>query len=567
MTLLGELTKYCNDSLNDVVPSCQKKKWACQRFLNDLNRQGSKEFPYVFDEDKAGKFLTWMTFFKHTKGPLAGTYKIPHVYEKFVFGQIYGWVHKDTGLRRFRKAYIQVARKNAKSQDLGILALYEMSAFGEEAAEVYVAATKREQTRYVWEEADIIYHREEDLRDKFTTKYGEIIHKKSNSRFTRMSKDDKKAGDGSNPQCGILDEYHAHESTEYYDVLSSGMKSRRQPLLIIITTAGFDLSHPCYKDEYQYVSKLLNPSMEIDNDRYFAIVFELDKDEEGNVIDDLKDERAWLKCNPIVAETKEGIESIRDELKLAQDKPEKMRDFLTKTMDVWVNMRSSGYMNMDKWKACATDFPDVKGREVIAGLDLSAVLDLTSVGFEIELPDGTSAVMHHSFIPEDTLQTRMRQDAVPFDRWVAEGWITATPGAEVDYQYILDYMDEIYETNEWPKGEVCYDRIMATWLKQQLENRGYIPVETPQGMLTLSEPTKDFRAKVYSRKLIHQDDPVLNWAMGNAVVRKASNESIMLDKNKATERIDPVACLINAHTRARISEEESAYDTGGIKMI
>jgi phage terminase large subunit-like protein len=381
-----------------------------------------------------------------------------------------------------------------------------------------------------------------------------------------MSEEDKKKGDGSNPQCGILDEYHAHPTSEYYDILTSGMKTRKQPLLMIITTAGFDLNNPCYRDEYQYVSNILNPDSEIENDRYFVMINELDSDDEGNLIDDITDEKAWLKCNPIVAKTQEGLESIRDELKVAQDKPEKMRDFLTKTMNVWVNMRTAGYMNLGKWKACAGEIPDMRGLEVTIGYDLSASIDLTSVGFEIELSNGILVVLSHSFIPESTLFTKMKTDKVPYDRWVKDGWITVCPGAQVDYKQMIDYVDKYIEKLGLILKEECFDRYMAERLMPELSERGRTVIQIPQGIPTLGEPTKDLRARVYNKTLIHNDNPVLNWAMGNAVVRKDHNENIMLDKSKAAERIDPAASLINAHVRVWKGEkqEPSIYETRGV---
>lgn len=564
-----ELIKYSNDVIDRKVIACQKHKWACMRFLRDVDREGTEEFPFLFDEEKAIRFLNWMMLFKHTKGPLAGTRKIPEPIEKFVFGNIYGWIYEDTGYRRFRQAYWQVGRKNAKSQDLAIVGLYEMSALGEPSAEVYVAATKRDQTKWVWEEAEAIYKRCDELKDKFKTSYGIIRHPKSNSTFSRLSQEDKKKGDGGNPQCGILDEYHAHETDEYYNLLTSGMKTRAQPLLIIISTAGFDLNNPCYKDEYDYVSKILNPNISIENDRYFAMINELDKDDEGNLIDDIQDESCWAKANPILTKTKEGIESIRAELQVALDKPEKMRDFLTKTMNIWVDQRSQGYMNMAKWDSCgATEenpFPDVTGLPVICGVDLSSTIDLTSVSFEIQLPDGRIAVMSHSFIPEDKFHEKIKVDKVPYDLWEKQEWITVTPGAVVDYNFVLKHIEDTYEKYNWVKGEVCFDRALATWLMAQLENRGFIPVDIPQGMLTLSEPTKDFRTQVYSenKNIIHDNNPVLTWAISNAVTRKDHNENIMLDKSKSRERIDPIASLINAHVRAiskfKVVEEDIFY--------
>ena len=558
MDLREELTQYSNDVISGKITSCKKHKWACTRFLKDLNDEGTEKFPYIFNEEKANHFLDWMRLFKHTKGPLEGKLKEPEPIEKFIFGNVYGWVRKDKGNRRFRKAYWQVGRKNAKSQDLAMVGLYELSALGEPCSEVYIAATKKDQTRYVFNEADLIYKRNGLFKDKFKTVYGEIRHEKSGSVFARMSEEDKKKGDGSNPQCGLIDEYHAHDTSEYYDIITSGMKTRKQPLLFIITTAGFELNYPCYTEEYPYVSKILDPDNPVENDRYFVMINELDKDEEGKLLDDINDESCWSKANPIVVLTDEGLESIRDELRVALDKPEKMRDFLTKTMNVWVNQRAHGYMLMDKWAKCGATkenpFPDVTGLRVIPGVDLSVVIDLTSVSFEIPLPDNKLAIMSHSFMPEETLAQKRHTDKVDYDQWVKEGWITATPGASVDYNYVLDYVVETFEKYGWPKGEVCFDRYLATWLEYQLENRGFTPIEIPQGIPTLGMPTKDFRAQVYSHKVIHDNNPVLTWAIGNAITTPMDkNENFMLDKGKSTGRIDPIAALMNAHVRVMVN--------------
>ena len=562
MTLTDQLYQYCDDILTRAIVACQKHQWSCLRFIRDLEKTHKREWEWVFDEDRANRYFDWMRLFKHSKGPLAGQYKEPVDYEYFVYGNIYGWVHEETELRRFRRSYEQVGRKNAKSQDKAIQGLYEISAFGEAMSEAYVAATKKEQTRHVWGEATWLYQNSELLRDKFTCKFDQelqqtvIRHIKSGSFFSRLSKDDRKSGDGTNPHFMVLDEYHLHETTEYYDLGTSGMKTRTQPLLSIITTAGFELNNPCYRVEYDYISKILDPNNPIENDRYFAIVCELDRDDEGNVIDDIRSEDARLKTNPIIGNTEVGKESIELEVAEALDKPEKMRDVLTKTFNIWVNQREAGYMNLAKWAACGATkdnpFPDVTGKGVFPGVDLSATLDLTSVAFDIPLEDDYYAVMQHSFIPEETLIQKMKTDKVPYDRWIQEGWMTATPGAEVDYHFILEYIKQIFDKYKWPKGEFCFDRALATWLLHEIQELGFIPVDVPQSYTGLSVATKDFRAKVYNGKVLHNNDPVLTWAIGNAIVRKGPSENIMLDKSKATQRFDPVAALITAHTRAMV---------------
>jgi len=568
MILLKEIKKYCNDILSGKILACQKHKWSCQRFLSDLEKSKSKDFPYRFDEAKAQRFFDWMEMFCHTKGPLAMKHKIPEPIEKFIFGNIYGWIDKVTGYRRFRYVYYQVARKNAKSQDLAIVGTYEMACMGESCAEVLVAATKKEQTKYVWGEADLIIRRCKELnppiKDRFKTVYGVIHHIKSDSTFARLSEEDKKKGDGSNPQCGIIDEYHAHETDEYYNVLSSGMKIRTQPLLIIITTAGFDLNNPCYVAEYDYVSKILDPDNPIDNEQYFAIVCELDHDEQGELIDDIKDEKVWVKANPINTKTPEGMASIRAELQVALDKPDKMRDFLTKSMDVWVNERDCAYMPMGKWAACKGEIPDLKGKICYIGFDLSAKIDLTSVTFEFPVED-KYYVINHSFIPEDTLPQRRKIGKVPYDRWIEEGWITATRGPVVDYRLVRDYAINTAKEKGWYIEEICGDPWGFLQIGNDLDDMGYTVVEIVQGIKTLSEPTKDFRDMVYLKRVIHDGNPVLAWAVGNAIADQVDrNKNIILNKKKSKENIDPIAATMNAHVRAMQTQPEG---TGRVIFI
>ncbi|WP_297988269.1 terminase large subunit [uncultured Anoxybacillus sp.] len=558
MSLKQWLIDYSHDVIDGRVIACQKHKWACMRFLRDIEREGTEDFPYIFSETKAMRFLKWMTLFKHTKGVLKGQHIRPHEIQVFVFGNIYGWVHKETDYRRFKKAYWQVGRKNAKSQSLACVASYEAMAFGENMSEVYIGATKTEQARIVWNETEAMLAGCHELKGKYEVKYGAIHHPKSRSIIRPLSKEDRKTGDGLNPQCGIIDEYHAHETDEIYNIIDSGMIARAQPLLMIITTAGVNLNNPCYRSEYQYVSKLLDPNSPVENERYFAMVNELDKDEDGNLIDDIRDEKAWLKANPIAASYPEGIENIRAKLQEALEKPDKMDDFLTKNMNIWINKRAQGYISSDRWAACGVEtLPDINGLEVYVGVDLSATTDLTSVSIEIPLSDGRFVVMSHSFIPEEKLDERVKTDKMPFDQWARQGWITTTPGAVVDYTFVREYIKAIAETHGVSVKEICYDKYNARHLMQELEADGFVTVEIPQGIRYLSEPTKNFRTKVFEKKIIHNQNPVLAWAVGNAVTRKDAQENIMLDKSKSTDRIDPLAALINAHARAMFANAES----------
>ncbi|MDP1497143.1 terminase large subunit [Bacillus velezensis] len=547
-TIKQFLIDYSRDVISGEIVACEKHVWACQRFLNDISREGTREFPYVFDDEKARRFLYWMTQFKHTKGPLQGENIVPEPIQIFIFGNVYGWVHKDNGYRRFKKVYWQVGRKNTKTQSLACVGSYEAMANDEYMSEVYIGATKTEQAKICWNEikAQIM---QSDLLNKpekkYRIAYGKIEHPKTQSKIEALSKDAGKTGDGFNPQCGIIDEYHAHKTSEIYDVLASGMAARAQPLMMIITTAGFELNNPAYRVEYDYVSRILDPNKVEQNEKYFVMINELDKD------DDIKDERNWIKANPIVAANEHGLNYLRGELEVALAVPEKMRNFMTKNMNIWVNMRENGYMDMQAWADCGSDeFPELKNRECYVGIDLSKTIDLTAASFIFPLDDGSFAVDSHGFMPEDTFLERMNTDKVPYDVWEKKNWLTTTDGAVVDYDYIRAYIKKMEKEHGWRIKEIGYDPYNATQFAQQMEADGYIMVEIRQGVATLSEPTKDFRAKVKSKKIIHPKNDLLTWAMGNAVTKVDAQENIMLDKSKSTQRIDPAAALVNAYVRA-----------------
>lgn len=561
------LIDYSNDVISGEVVACKKHIWACKRFLRDIEREVDPEFPYIFDEDKALRFFEWMNLFKHTKGVLKGQNIEPHEIQYFVFGNIYGWVSKKTGYRRFRKAYWQVARKNAKSQSLACVASYEAMAFGEMMSEVYIGATKTDQAKIVWNETEAMLASCPELKGKYRVAYGVINHPKTRSIIKPLSKEDRKTGDGTNPQCGIIDEYHAHDTDEIYNVIDSGMIARTEPLLMVITTAGNNPNNPCYRIEYDFVGKLLNPDNPTELETYFAMVNELDKDEDGNLVDDITDETVWQKANPIVASYPEGLASLRSRYEESTLKPELMDDYLTKNMNVWINQSEKAYLRMDKWAVCNVEeynMEDLRGREVYIGLDLSKKIDLTSVGFVFPVEDGKYAILSHSFIPEETLQAKMVTDSFNYALYARQGLITITPGAVVDYRFVQQHILDTVEKNGWKVKEVCYDDWSAGLISQEMMDMGFEMVEIRQGIKTLSEPTKNFREEVYSGNIIVPRNPVLSWAVGNAVTRQDHNENIMLDKDKSTNRIDPIAAVINAHCRAYLREPDFVYNHRGL---
>lgn len=566
MTLADELIQYSKDCIADTRHVCRKHRWACERFLNDLKKSETKDFPYIFDEEKALRFFEWAALHKHTKGVLAGEPIEFTPIQRFIFGNVYGWIHQDTGLRRFRKAYWQVARKNAKSQSLAIVGDYELMALGEPMSEVYIGATKSMQAKIIYNEVVAMLKRCPLLKGKWHESYGVIRHPKSDSILRALSKDDGKTGDGLNPQCGLIDEYHAHPTDEILEVINTGMVARRQPLLFIITTAGTNFGGPCYRVEYPLVEKILDPSLDFDVADYFCMVNELDRDQEGNLIDDVKNEECWVKANPIAATYPEGLANIRSKLASALESPEKMESFLTKNMNLWVNQSAMSYMDMAKWKerGAITEIPvDTYGRSAYVGIDLSKRIDLTAAGIILPIDvDGIFkyVVRAHGFIPEDTVAVHEKTDKVPYRAWAKAGYLTITPGDVVDYRFIESWIHETTDDLGVNVKELCYDPYNATHFAQDFDAQGITTVEVRQGMRTLSEPTKAFREEAYRGNILHEPNPLLDWAISNAVTKRDHNENIILDKEKSTNRIDPIAAVINAFSRARVTAEEDMSD-------
>ena len=533
--LFKRVDKYADDIINGKIIACEKHIWACKRFKNDFNNEN-----YTFDKVELLKFYLWSRQFKHRAGVLKNQIIDLTDFQLFIIANLFCWKRKDNSYRRYRKAYIQLARKNAKSQLLSLIASYECF-LSDEQSEVYLSGWDKEQSSIVYREIESQLQGCERLKGKYKNSYGKVTSLKDGSFIKPLSREARNTGDGTNPSVGIVDEYHAHKTSEIYDVILSGMVARPQPLMTVITTAGFDLTRPCYK-EYEYVSKILDPSVDIANDEYFAIICELDKE------DSIKDENVWIKANPIVATYEEGINYLRGELKSALDAPEKLRNFLTKNMNKWVDMRDGGYMDMKRWKNAYKDFDynDFSGKECIVGIDLSTKLDLTSIGIEFKVDD-KYYVFSHSFMPRDTFEKRVREARLPFDLWYKEGWLTVTDGMVVDYNYIKRYIQDLEETYGFTISDICYDPWNATQFANDMSELGYSMVEIRQGIKTLGEPCKSFREEAYQGNLFHNNNPVLNWACSNAIVKQDSNANFMLDKSQSSEKIDPLAALINAH--------------------
>lgn len=552
--LIERLVRYCNDIQSGNINACTKHIQAVNRFLNDIERSFTDEFPYELDVDTIDDFYNWSRMFKHSKGILAGKPVELTDFQLFIVANIFGWKEKSTGYARFHKSFIQIARKNAKSQLLSLIASYVAFLSGEKG-EVYIAGWNKETSNIVYEEVLTQIKSCDLLKGTFSDSYHKITHLKSGSIIKALSRETSRFGDGLMPSWSIIDELHIHKDNSIVEVLQSGMISRANRHLCVITTAGFNpLTNPAYK-EYQYVEKLLNPDNPVNNEEYFAIVCELEIDKGDNI----QDQSTWIKANPIVCSYPEGIKALESELKEALDKPEMMRNVLTKNFNIWVEHKADGYLPLDRWRKCGDDelsLDQFEGMSAIVGVDLSSKLDLTSVSF-LFIKDEILYVFSHSFMPEDTLEQKRKTDKVPYELWRDQGHITCTTGSVIDYKFVENYIIETEKKYGFKVDQICADPWNATQFLQELDQKGYTTVEIRQGYGTLARPTKDFRERVFAEKVKHDNNPTLAWAIGNAIAKMDANENIMLDKSKSSDRIDPIASVINAHVQSVILEGDA----------
>lgn len=546
-TVLEELMDYSNEVLSGKIIACKRHKQACKRFLNDLDRMETDEFNYYWDELEAQRIVKWYRHCKHSKGVLEGKPIELNSWQKFVDCNIEAWRHKDTGYRRFRFVFIQVARKNSKSQMEAGMASYECGARGFNAAEVYTLGVEREQAKIVFDECELMFSKPLKKRFKITQK--EIRHKKSKSFIRHLSKKAGKTGDGKNPQMAIIDEYHAHPDSAMYDVMKSGMMSRSDPLLVIITTAGLDYEETACYYEYLDCCSILDGT--IDNDKYFVMICELEKD------DDPFDESVWLKANPVLCTYPEGIESMRDNAKLAKESADekKKTEFLTKNCNIYVAAGEKKYIDIEYWKKCkrGISLEDFRGATCNLGADLSKTGDLTSSTFEFEFIEDSItkyAVFSHSYIPEAVVKEKSKTDNVPYDLWIRKGWLTKTTandGLIIDYMEMVNYIEGIVEKYELKRGKLGYDQHYANFFVAEMEKRGWECVKVPQSCAKLDNATVSFRDLITVQRVVHDGNKLFTWALDNCEKDENSFGEIKLKKKGKFKRIDPPASAIFAH--------------------
>ena len=573
---------FISDVISGKKLSCKFVKQSVDRHINDLKK---KDFDYKFDEDKADRVIRIIKRLRHTGGSLANQQFDLQPFQAFMIANIFGWVRKDDGLRRFKKVYIETAKKSGKSEFMAALQVYMAFYDREEGAQVYTAATKRPQADHVFRPAKIMMRKLSEESPKVNSicrvMRNEIQNKSTNS-FIKTLTSDSATEDGMNVHCGVADEYHAHTSDAILANMESGAVSREQALIMIITTAGFNKNGPCYEYRKNVVEPLLDGAFELES--LFAIIFTVDEEDAEKfdkleIQDITKDNlKEWEKANPNIGITPKWQPLIQQAIEAKKKGGQAIVNFKTKSLNIWVDSAKQWIASKD-WNSCGADFniEDFKGRRCYGGLDLSKVEDLTAFSllfiptddefleyysaidrnkprldneeitreeYDVLIPNLKFHTHTFYYCPESKINGTDWTDGVDYQKWVDEGYIKATSGNVIDYEYIQRDIEKCAEMYDIQYIE--YDRYLSHLLVPNLIDKGINLDPFGQGFASMSQPCKDLFTMVKAGSIIHNNNPITEWHIRNAITSTDPAGNIKIDKQKGSNKVDGVVAMVMA---------------------
>ena len=547
-------TQYAKDAISGKEITSRKVKLACQRHLNDLKRAGTDEFPYVFDEDKAHHIIGFMEkFCKPSQGEFRELKLEP--WDHFWIGSLFGWVHKDTRLRRFKEALIFVARKQGKSVKSSGIANYTCSKDGERGAFVYLLANSMKQARVVFDECKAMIKMSPALKKHFRPLRDAIYYDSTNSKIEPQASDSEKL-DGLNCHVAIFDEENSAKNYKLINVIKNSTGARTQPLLIHITTAGYVLDGPLM-DMYEKGADVLEGV--IKDERTFYYMAEIDEE------DDIEDSSCWVKANPNMGVSVQ-LEDMIEEWNSRKHIPAERNDFITKRLNVFVQSDEQSFVDLEVLKRNNKhiELDSLKGAVCIGGFDLSSTEDFTASCLEFPLDDGVF-VLSHSFIPER--KVKLDNENLPYRDWEKAGLLTICPGEYVDYSYVYDWF--IKQSKLYTIMSVTYDPANAFRLVQDLQGHGG-PEWTKvvrQGALTLSPALKDIKEMLLDGKAMYNENPLLRWYINNVKLAKDRNGNWLPQKQGLYRKIDGFASWLNCHTETMKLMAKESTTSGGVGFV
>jgi phage terminase large subunit-like protein len=552
---VNDANRYARQVVTGKIPACRLTRLACQRHLDDLQHAQQKRWPYRFDPDKAERACEFIQLMPHTKGRWAAQKQRLQLeaWQKFIIASIFGWVFKRTGFRRFLEVYIEVPRKNGKSELAAAIGNYMLCADGESGPEVYCGATTEKQAWKVFGPARRMAEMLPNLRKKFQINvWAQKLTTPDGGIFEPVIGD---PGDGDSPSCSIIDEYHEHATDALYTTMITGMGAREQPLAFIITTSGYNRETPCYDKRQQVVETLDNIRRGREAERLFGVIYTIDDD------DDWREPAALIKANPNYGVSVNG-DYLQAQIQQAVSTPSQTNKIKTKHLNLWVSAKEA-YFNMERWRACedtSLTLEDFRGESAYLGIDMATKLDLTAAVpvFRREI-DGKIhfyAISPRFWVPEETVlstEPRHRRMAERYQNFVNQGFLTSTDGAEIDSREIFESILSLRETVGVEVSAI--DPFGAVNISHWLAEEELNPVTIQQRFSTLSDPMRELEAAIAAGRFHHDGNPILTWCMSNVIGRylPGSDDVIRPIKQGDENKIDGAVALIMGIGRAMLN--------------
>lgn len=522
----------------------------------------------VFDRALGVRVVDFIErYCRHHKGEWAGKPLLLEPWQKEIITQAFGWFRKD-GTRRFRTIYVEVPRKNGKSELASAIGLYLLLADGEAGAEIYSSATKKDQARIVWKTASEMVKKSPALGSFIKVFQSSLVVDKTSSSFQPLSAESKTL-DGLNPHGNIVDELHAHKDRGVWDVLDTAMGARRQPLTVAITTAGTYDAESIGWETHDYATKVLEGIFE--DDSFFAFIAAAD---EG---DDYFSAETQQKANPNY-DVSIKPDYLAKQAEKAQRQPSFLNEYLRLHLNVWTqqltrwipierwNENDVKVINDEEARNLATDREaSLASRSCYGGLDLSSKLDLTAFALIVPADDESFDLILRFWLPESRALEMEKQGKRHYVSWAKAGWLTLTPGDVIDYEFIRREIKELGQ--RYNIKEIAFDPWNATDLSTRLASDDFVMVECRQGFKSLSEPSKDFEARVMKRQVRHAHNPIMKWCVANAVITQDAASNIKPDKEKASGKIDGVVATIMAMSRLIVATDDNPYGDRGFLSL
>ena len=523
------------------------EKLAIKRFKNDLatGATWSDDEKIYFDTDAATKAVLFFNHLRHFKGEFAGRPFILPGWQAFIIYNLFGWKKASNGKRRFNEAYIEVSKKNGKSTFAAGVQLLMLLMDGEAGAEIYSAASSRKQAGIVLDTAIEIAKKSPQIKKRVGI-LAKAITVEETASFIQAVSSEADNIEGNNTHCAIIDEYHVHKTSEVKDNLRSGMAGRAQPLMLTITTAGFNRFGPCYLKRQTSV-KILEGI--IKDESQFIIIYTIDEGDEWTDPENFEKANPNLGANP-------SLEFLKGELKTALNEGgTKETNFKTKHLNVWTDA-ASVWIQAATWNQGAAPLPmeELEGAQCFGGLDLSSVRDLTAYVLYFPFDENKNYILPFFWMPELNYEERVKKDNVNYNIWIDQGFIRTTPGNAIDYDFIL--ADILAINEKYNVKKVAFDRWNSASIVPKLINEGVNLEQFGQGFGSMNGPTKELEAKVLRGEIIHGGNPVLAWMCSNVEIEKNPAGDIKINKKKSAEKVDGMVSLVMALAMASQEPEE-----------